>query len=225
MHGDPHTSARYYRKALPATMWRRILRAQQDRIYRRFAAHFPPDPGRRIVDIGVNGALADPDLYFLESRYPHRARIVACGLEPPGCFRRCFPEARYLQVQRGAPLPFADRAFDLAFCSAVIEHVGDRAAQAAFLGEVLRVARSAFITTPNRWYPVELHTLVPLLHYLPAPVYRRAYRQLGFDFFAEEANLNLLDRRALASMLPAGSTIETHQFLGAPSNLLAIVRR
>jgi hypothetical protein len=29
------------------------------------------------------------------------------------------------------------------------------------------VARRGFFTTPNRWFPIELHTKIPLLHYLP----------------------------------------------------------
>jgi SAM-dependent methyltransferase len=221
-----HRSVDYYRKALPMPLWRRLLRRQQQRIYDRFARHFPPTPALRVVDIGVNGAHQRRELHLLESRWPYPASIVACGLEPPDNFTRCVPEARYVQAARGAPLPFADREFDVAFCSAVIEHVGDRAAQRRFLADVLRVARGAFVTTPNRWYPVELHTLVPVVHYLPAPVYRRVYRALGFDFFAREENLNLLDRAALRALVPPGRTvaIETASFLGLPSNLLLVAR-
>lgn len=211
---------------LPVSLWRRLLVGQQQRIYERFADHFPPDPELRIIDVGVNGDLAERAHYLFESRYPHLGSVVACGLEAPGRFERLFPAARYVQVRRGAALPFDDHAFDVAFCSAVIEHVGSREQQRAFLREILRVARNAFVTTPNRWYPVELHTLVPFVHYLPASAYRRAYRALGFDFFSREENLNLLDRRELRALLPPGSSyeIDEHRFLGLPSNLLLAVR-
>lgn len=226
MTDQGHRSVRYYKKALPMPLWRRLLRMQQQRIYERFTGYFPPAPSLRIVDIGVNGDLERADLHLLESRYPYLSAIVACGLEAPDQFRRGLPDVRYVQVARGEPLPFGDREFDIAFCSAVIEHVGSREDQRRFLAEVLRVARGAFLTTPNRWYPVELHTLLPIIHYLPSPIYRRVYRAVGFDFFSREENLNLLDRAALRALVPPARSvrIDTASFLGLPSNLLLVAR-
>lgn len=57
----------------------------------------------------------------------------------------------------GRRLPFADKAFDLVYANAVIEHVGDAADQRRFLDEVDRVGRAWIVTTPNRWFPVEAH--------------------------------------------------------------------
>jgi hypothetical protein len=45
--------------------------------------------------------------------------------------------------------------------------VGRRAEQVAFVQELCRVADRVFVTTPNRWFPVEVHTLLPLVHWLP----------------------------------------------------------
>jgi len=227
MADDGHRSIHYRKKAVPERLWRPIFDRQRDRMYQRFVDAFPPRPERRLVNIGVNGSYDRPERHFLESRYPYPGQITACGLESAELFRACFPRTRYQQIVRGEPLPFADGEFDLAFSNAVVEHVGDRAAQRRFLGEVLRVARSAFVTTPNRWYPVELHTLLPLIHYLPTPLYRDAYRRLGFEFFSREANLNLLDRDALRALLPPGLDAEIldHRFLGLPANLFLVVRR
>jgi hypothetical protein len=109
----------------------------------------------------------------------------------------------------------------------VIEHVGNRAAQRRFLEEILRVGRCAFVTTPNRWYPVDLHTVIPLVHWLPAAIHRPIYRFLGFEFFSKEENLNLLDRSALRGLVSNqdGIEISHHRFLGLPSNLLLTVHR
>ena len=57
----------------------------------------------------------------------------------------------------------------------MIEHVGGEDEQRRFVAEALRVGRRAFITTPNRWFPVEVHTRLPLVHWLPDNVSHRAY--------------------------------------------------
>lgn len=226
MSDDTHRSVRYMKKALPERFWRPILNRQRDRMYDRFARLFPPDPHRRIVDVGVNGSYERPELHFLESRYPYPEKIVACGLEAPERFAKAFPRIRYVQVERGKPLPFGDNEFDLVFCNAVIEHVGNRDRQRAFMNELLRIGRSAFVTTPNRWYPVELHTMIPLVHYLPTEMYRTFYRRVGLDFFSREENLNLLDRSGLLDLIPASSvaTVKTQRFLGFVSNFYLVVR-
>ena len=225
---DPgeHESKLYYKKLLPVAVWRRLLTRQQERIYRRFVELFPPTPEASVLNVGVNADLKERRQYFLESRYPYLDQVTGCGLESEREYARLFPEASYLQVFRDRPLPFEDGQFDLAFCSAVVEHVGSRENQRRFVADVVRVSRRSFFTTPNRWYPVDLHTQLPLLHYLPGPVHRRLYRLLGFEFFSHEENLNLLSRSDLAALVPPGKRFEIHRhwFLGLPSNLLLAIR-
>jgi SAM-dependent methyltransferase len=222
---EGHRSIDYRRKALPAGWSSRILRAQQRRILAAFLRLVRPDATARVLDLGVDASHERPERYFFESLYPWPERIVACGLEGPAAFRACFPRIPYVQNTRALPLPFETRAFDVVFCNAVLEHVGSRAQQAAFLAEILRVGRAVFVTTPNRWYPVELHTHLPLVHYLPARMYRALYRALGFEFFSREENLNLLDRRALLALVPAGrsTALHAHRFLGLVSNFLLVI--
>ena len=59
------------------------------------------------------------------------------------------PEAEFVQVDEGAPLPFADASFDLVWCGETLEHVVD---VALLLGEVRRVLVAGgmlLATTPN----------------------------------------------------------------------------
>ena len=67
----------------------------------------------------------------------------------------------------------------------MIEHVGAEERQRAFVGEALRVARRVFITTPNRWFPIELHTRLPLVHWLPERFAHRAYDLAGKEWAKE----------------------------------------
>jgi hypothetical protein len=70
----------------------------------------------------------------------------------------------------------------------VIEHVGGEERQRAFVAEALRVAHRVFITTPNRWFPVELHTRLPLVHWLPEGAAHRVY-DLARKGWAKENHL------------------------------------
>jgi SAM-dependent methyltransferase len=220
-----HTSAHYRRKALPLSLVRSVARRQVRLMVERFLEVFPPSPRWKVLDLGVNGSLPEKEAHVFETCWPYPANLTACGLEEPATFQATWPEVRYVRVERGARLPFADHEFDVVYANAVIEHVGNRAAQRAFLEEVLRVGKAAFLTTPNRWYPMELHTALPLLHWLPPELHRPLYRRLGFTFFAREENLNLLDEGALHELVPTGVRfrIEKHHFLGLPSNLMLIV--
>jgi len=224
-----HRSVDYTKKLLPQYLLRGILRREQRKIYRRFEGFFPPNPGWTVLDVGTNGSLTDAKDYFLHNLYPYRQQITACGLEEPDRFKQVFPECAYVQVERGEGLPFEEQSFDLVFCNAVVEHVGSREVQREFVRELLRVGRNVFMTTPNRWHPIEFHTTTVLLHYLPAPVYRRVFRAMGMEFFSKEENLNLLDERTVRSLVPAQASpnleIGFHQFLCFRSNILVAVRR
>jgi hypothetical protein len=114
-------------------------------------------------------------------------------------------------------------------CAAVLEHVGNRAAQAQLIREAARVARKgAFLTTPNRWFPVEFHTVLPLVHWLPPATFRRLLRATGRDFFASEQNLNLLsgaELRAMGAELGDAFEVRGMRLLGLVSNLLVILRK
>jgi hypothetical protein len=95
-------------------------------------------------------------------------------------------------------LPFDDETFDWVFCEAVIEHVGGSERQFLLLKELMRVARKGiFVTTSNRWHPIEFYTALPLLHWLPSSMWKRLLKFLGKEVWASESMLNLLDAKAL----------------------------
>lgn len=153
-------------------------------------------------------ALSNEDAQWLEKAYP--------GLE--------------FVLGDGRNMPFEDNSFDLVFSNAVIEHVGSLQQQERFLLESVRVARKhIFLTTPNRWYPIELHTLLPFVHFLPKQVHRKILRLLGHDFLAGEENLNLMDIASIKRLLHKNGiynyTIETISFFGLPSNICVYIRK
>ena len=93
-------------------------------------------------------------------------------------------------------LPFEDQAFDLAYCSSVIEHVAPHD-RGAFARELRRVAAGWFVQTPAFSFPVEPHALLPVAHWLP-PALRRPYWRLGVA--GEWEDIALLRRAEMAAL-------------------------
>ena len=106
----------------------------------------------------------------------------------------------------GRRLPFDDGQFDWVYCNALIEHVGSFERQYELLKELARVAhKGVFVTSGNRWHPVEFNTGLPFLHWLPLPMWRRVLKTIGKRSWASESVLNPLGSsklQELANLLP-----------------------
>jgi SAM-dependent methyltransferase len=191
-------------------------------MYDTFMEALDPSAETTIVDIGVTPDQVREGSNFLEQWFPYSAQITATSIEDASYLESDHPGLRFVQTS-GDKLPFVDRQFDIAFSSAVIEHVGDRARQRRFLEELLRVSKHFFITTPDRWFPIELHTFLPLVHWLPQRDHQRVLRTFGQTSWARTENLNLLDERELRDLFPDGVNpiIDGPRFLGMRSNLIA----
>ena len=61
---------------------------------------------------------------------------------------------------------FPDRHFDVCFSNSLIEHLG-AGDQVAVAKEIRRVAKGYFVQTPNRYFPIEPHFLIPGWQFLP----------------------------------------------------------
>jgi SAM-dependent methyltransferase len=157
-------------------MMGRAAAALSLRSRRRKMKHFfdfiQPTEDTTVVDVGVadapfgEGEGQALTHNFFEALYPWPERITAVGNVPLDNFARAFPQIARVLAD-GRALPFADGEFDVAFSNAVVEHVGGRDDQQRFVLELCRVATSVFLTTPNRLFPLDPHTLLPVVHWLP----------------------------------------------------------
>lgn len=169
-----------------------------------FMETMQPGPETWVVDVGVGdtGFGTEPGVAsshnFFEALYPWPERITAVSDVPLPNFAREFPMIECVTAS-GTELPFEDDAFDVAFTNAVVEHVGGREEQRRFVAELCRVAPRVFLSTPNRWFPVETHTLLPFLHWLPRPAADRAFAALGKDNWER---VDLLTKDALLGLFP-----------------------
>ncbi len=191
-------------------------------MYETFLAALAPTADTTIVDIGVTADQTTEDSNFLEKWYPHPGRVTATSIEDASYLETAHPGVTFVQTT-GDGLPFEDRQFDIAFSSAVLEHVGDRVRQQRFLEELLRVSERFFVTTPDRRFPIELHTFLPFLHWMRQDRHQRVLRHLGQSAWAETDNLNLLDEASLRALFPDGvlPTVTGPRLLGMRSNLVA----
>jgi SAM-dependent methyltransferase len=183
-----------------------------------------PGPETRVVDVGVGdtpfgtepGVAATHN--FFEALYPWPEQVTAVSDVPLPNFAQAFPSIETV-VANGLDLPFADDEFDVAFSNAVIEHVGSREEQRQFVAELCRVAPRVFVSTPNRWFPVETHTLVPFVHWLPrrhADSAMHALRRENWD------QVELLSKAELLALFPPGANA---QVVESRLTISAVARR
>lgn len=206
----------------PIVRWKDAgaVRARR-RMFDLFLDLVPIGPTTTVVDVGVTPERRLASGNFFEAHYPWKDRITATSIEDASFLEDEYPGLRFVRTD-GVRLPFDDRQFDVVFSSAVIEHVGSRERQRAFIHELLRVGKRFFIITPNRWFPLDFHTALPVLHWLPQPAHQAALRRIGKDFWASVDNLNLLDASSLSALIPTTAQADVVRFrtAGMTSNLI-----
>jgi len=218
-----------YNVARPGSLAAEIAAHQRRKMYAEFCEAIGIRGHDTILDVGATSDQSYDHSNYLEAWYPSKSCLTAVGIDDAGFLQLKYPGIRFVRSD-GCNLPFSDGAFDNVHSSAVLEHVGSRVRQARFLRELWRVARkSIFVTTPNRWFPVEFHTVLPLVHWLPPKLHRRIFALLGKGFFADERNLNLLSRRTLARTAVAAGIerfeVRTVSLLGLSTNLVLVGRK
>jgi ubiquinone/menaquinone biosynthesis C-methylase UbiE len=152
-----------------------------------FRSLFDLKPTTRILDLGgcdgvhINSFLADTSVM------PSNVYIadISCAEVESAATRFGYSA---VVISESDPLPFPDHFFDIVFCSSVLEHVtlpiqevwreksGTRFRRRAqmrqrlFAKEISRVGTGYFVQVPYRWFPVETHTWLPFLGYLPRAI-------------------------------------------------------
>lgn len=190
----------------------KLLASQRRKMFDAFNAFRKSEDEGTVLHVSmVSTRLFDNTGYLSAcSDSQDKARVTSYEIEPPygammrSAFHAVSPK-RHQQIS-GLHLPFADGEFDWVFGNEIIEHAGSFERQYALLKELTRVSRKGvFVTTSNRWHPIEFNTAVPFLHWLPDAWWRRILKISGKGAWASESVLNLLDASdlyRLASLMP-----------------------
>ena len=169
------------------------------RKWKMFLDIFRPTSKTTVLDVGVSDSESNDLENYFEKNYPYLDNVTALSIETPLKFSERYPRIKAVKYD-GEKFPFKDGTFDICWSNAVIEHVGTRARQEMFLKEIKRVSNTAFITTPNRCFPIEVHTRTPLLHFLPKNIFDRYLCAIGKNW-ATGSYMNLLSIRDLRELL------------------------
>lgn len=125
---------------------------------------------------------------------------------------------------------FADGEFDVVFSNSVIEHLFTFDAQLRMANEVRRVGRRYFVQTPNLYFPLEPHFLVPGFQFFPVDL--RVWLVSHFDVGwykripdpvaarTEVESIRLLSRADLRRIFPEARIYE-ERFAGMVKSFVA----
>jgi hypothetical protein len=151
----------------------------------------------RLLDVG-GGPGIDGEFFRLYSRFSEtfivnlqRSRFDA----PKGMVVRTI-------IGDGRSLPCASGSVDWVFSNAVIEHVGCWEDQLRFAAEIRRTARRGyFVTTPNKYFPIEPHTMFPYYQFLSERLQRNVIRWWP-GYMREYEEIHLLSKAQLQELFP-----------------------
>jgi ubiquinone/menaquinone biosynthesis C-methylase UbiE len=173
---------------------------------------------------------------------PFRATVTIADIDATALERghNKYGFQTHLLDESGA-LPFQDGYFDVVFCSSVIEHVtvnkdelnalkSKKAfaetsweRQQQFAREIRRVSKRYFVQTPNKWFPVESHTWLPLpVVLLPRPAQLRLVAWTNKWWIkSTQVDWNLLTAGEMAKLFP-GARIVRERTFGLTKSIIAV---
>ena len=194
-----------------------------------------PRPEDRILDLGGH------DGSHLGSIIPFRENVTIADIATEPLERAKAAGFQTMLLDESGAIAAPDGAFDIVFCSSVIEHVtvpksrlaeyrSTRAfEQAAFAhqlelaSEIRRVGKRYFVQTPYRYSPVESHTWLPgVVVLLPRRILMSLIRRLNrFWPKTTEPDWNLLTVRDMRRLFPDAQIVKERTF-GLTKSLMAI---
>ncbi len=207
------------------------FRSRRMRVFERvfgglFGEELEADPRRviRILDIGGTYEFWES----LRFRYLDRCDITLLNLEKRGDPEK-LPNVRYVFGDALDVSAYGDGEFDLAFSNSCIEHVGRFPEWRRMADGMRRVGKYYFLQTPNRYFPMETHFMVPFFHFYPRKLKACLFQHFNLSYFQKSADwetcvkevdgIHLLSLRDLKRLFP-GAQAEKEKLLGLTKSLM-----
>lgn len=225
-----HINKKTYWLQLPYLdkIFKKILLKSRVKIFNIFLENIKFNKNSKILDVGTAPILETHENIIFH-RYKWRKKITGFSNQNCNILKKKFKLNRFIKGN-AKNMMLKDNSFDISFCSATIEHVGNYKSQKKLISELYRVSRKfVFLTTPNRSFPVDFHTKLPLLHLLPKKIHRKILKFFKLNYFASEKNLNLLFSKDIIRICRDLKIIDYkivyNKFIFLRSNIILIIKK
>ena len=184
--------------------------------------------GDSILDVGTTPVKLKHENFFL-NHYHLIENITCLSNQNLDKLKELYPNLKTILAD-GRDTKLLENSFDISISNATLEHVGNFEEQIIFVKEMYRISKKKIIVvTPNRFYPIDTHTMLPLIHWLPKKFHRKILKMLKYDFLALEKNLNLLSEKDLIEICNRleikNFKINKVKYFGFNSNLILFINK
>lgn len=205
-----------------------LIKISREKFFYIFHQHINSNSKSKILDVGSVDLIYDYENVFIH-KYKYKKNISCLSNTSLNKLKEKYPMIS-MYVGDGRRMKFRSNFFDITHSNATIEHVGNFQNQTNFVSECLRVSKKyVFIQTPYRFFLLDFHTKLPILHLLPKNLHRYLLKLVGLNFYSKESNLNLLsikDIHEICSKLNiVNYKILKHKTWLMTSNIILIINK
>ena len=210
-------------------IFKKIANAARNEFFNILKKNTKYSSKKSIIDIGTTPNLDDVQNIIL-SKIKDNKNITCLSNLNCKILLKKYPNIKKILIGDGRNNNLPNNSFDIVHSNATIEHVGSYKNQLLFIKECIRVAKKyVFIQTPNRFYPIDFHTILPFIHWLPKNIHRKILNIIGLNFYGLEKNLNLLSESDLINLCEElnikNYKIIKHRLFFITSNLVLFVEK
>ncbi len=183
------------------SLLKKLLNYNRYKIHNIFLNETEYSNNHSLLDVGTTNSL-DKSHNIILQRTTDNKNIYCLSDQDLSNLKQYYRNIKQFIKDDGRGSKLNNQSVDIVFSSATIEHVGSFENQVLFVKEAFRLAKKTiFLTTPNRYYPIDFHTKLPFIHWLPKNIHRKILKFIGLGFYASEENLNLLDKNSLKKIM------------------------
>ena len=220
-----------YWKKIPLfeSYFNKKLLENREKILKIFFNEIHYNNEKSLLDVGTTSSINKNHNLILQ-KILNNKKITCLSNQDCSFLKKKFPNVKDFIIGDGCDNKLNDNTYDIVYSNATIEHVGSHNKQKIFISECARVAKKTiFITTPNRYFPLDFHTKIPFIHMLPKIIHRKILNLFGYSFFAKEKNLNLLSKNDLIDhckeLKIKNYKIIQYKFYFFTSNLILVIQK
>ena len=185
------------KKSFLYKIYQKITINQRNKFFNLFILNNNYSKFKSVIDIGTTPSIDNEQNIFLEN-VKNNQNVTCLSDQDCRIIKKKYKNIKNVLIGDAKNTKLENNSFDIVHSNATIEHVGSFKNQVAFVREMIKISKlSVFIQTPNRLYPIDFHTILPFIHWLPKKIHRKILKFLNKDFYSKEENLNLLTAKEL----------------------------